>query len=105
MLVPLIMAIWFGYTAHQAGKSWLGWAVGGALLAFLISTVTVNLAAVLFGPFTIDSYIPFRIVSALVAIAITVLVGRALMSRVKAGGGGPAEPTGSSGGESGPGTP
>ena len=83
MIVPLIMAIWFGITARQAGRSWLAWSIGGAAFAFIISTIVVNLGAAMFGPFTVDGYIPFRIVSAIIAIAVTVLVGRQLMAGLK----------------------
>ena len=82
MLVPLIMAIWFGYTARRAGRNWFAWAIGGAVLAFIVATIVPNVGAAMFGPFTLDNYIPFRIISSIVAVVITIIVGSQLVARI-----------------------
>ncbi len=83
MIVPIIMAIWFGVTAYKAGRNWFAWGLGGAVLAFIVGTIVVNLGALMFGSFSLDGYIAFRIISAVVAIAITILIGRKLMATLK----------------------
>jgi cytochrome c biogenesis protein CcdA len=83
MLVPLIMAIWFGVTAHKAGRKWYLWAPGGAVLAFVVVTVVTNLGAVMFGPFSIDVYVWFRIIAMVISIAITIWLGHLIMRNLR----------------------
>jgi hypothetical protein len=83
MLVPIIMAIWFGYTAHRNGRSRLGWALGGAALSVAISSVVFNTGAALFGPFRSDDLMAFFAGGLIIAIAITASIGHVIMSNLR----------------------
>ncbi|MFT5051459.1 MAG: hypothetical protein ACI8QZ_002877 [Chlamydiales bacterium] len=81
MIIPIVFAIWFGLAAKKAGKSVFLSGIGGALLAFVINTVIVNVGAIAFGPFTMDTYVPFRIISSIIALFLSVVAGRAMLGR------------------------
>lgn len=80
MIVPIIMAIWFGVHAHRAGRNWFGWALAGAALSFIVNTIVRNVGIAMFGPFDLDSVVPFLIISTIVAIAVIVALGFLIMS-------------------------
>ena len=84
MIVPLIMALWFGYTAHRAGRSRLGWGLGGAVLAVAVSSVVFNAGAALFGPFQSGDLMAFFAGGLIVAVTITAGIGHVLMGNLKA---------------------
>ena len=78
MIVPIIFAIWFGYRASKTGRSVIGWALGGAVLAFVVNTMIANVAILMVaGSFTgkIDfaTYIGIRVVSIILSILAMIL--------------------------------
>lgn len=80
MIVPLIMGIWLGVRAHKAGKNWIGWALVGAVLSFIVSTIVRIVGNAMFGPIPLDSVAPFLIISSIFAIVVTVVTGRLITS-------------------------
>lgn len=84
MIFPLVLAIWFGYRARQAERNVLGWALGGALLTFLIATIITNLVAFVIAgslPARVESgtFFTIRILGAVLSSVVTVLLGRAIL--------------------------
>ena len=75
MIVPQLMAVWFGVSANRAGRSGLLSALGGAAQAFAVGTIVVNLAAYAVDTIAIDGYLTFRFVTFLLSLVITVLLG------------------------------
>jgi hypothetical protein len=61
-------AFWFGRVAYRAGRNWGLWAVGGALLGLVVSTMTEGLAQATFIPLSDDAVVAFHV--RLVALAL-----------------------------------
>ncbi|MBN1907051.1 MAG: ABC transporter ATP-binding protein [Deltaproteobacteria bacterium] len=76
------MAIWFGTSAKKTGKSMIVWAVAGAILTFIVSTIYVNLGLFLvFGSFTgqVEFNIFFTQYSAVRIIAVIASTGTMIL--------------------------
>jgi hypothetical protein len=98
MIIPVIMAIWFGITAHKARRNWFGWALLGTLLSFIINTIILNINTIIlnvegsmFGSFSsldrynyfLDSYDYFRIVCLFLEIAANSVLGTVITSGLR----------------------
>lgn len=67
-------ALWFGFMARRAGRNWLPWVLGGALLALVVTTLVFGVAEAMFLPVSHEAYVRFRIKSiAADTLAIVVL--------------------------------
>ncbi|HZR21726.1 MAG TPA: hypothetical protein VFE51_30870 [Verrucomicrobiae bacterium] len=42
-LFAILTAIWFGWMANRAGRTWVLWAVGGAAFGLVASTLVIGL--------------------------------------------------------------
>ena len=92
MIVPILMAIWFGVRASRAGKNVIGWALAGAVLSFVVATVFANAGFLLVGGSLTprmepETYIAVRIVSAILSIVAMIVIGQlALKPRIDVSG-------------------
>lgn len=95
MLVPLIMAIWFGVRAHMAGRNWFLWSLGGVILSLAVGFGVGILAKVMVGPlFVISALIPYEVIVIGAAPTIIVLIGHQVLKALNDVP--PAEPVASS---------
>lgn len=81
MLVPIIIALWFGYLANRCGKGVLEWALAGAFLTFILNTALLNVAVLLVPDSIIEStdfsaYFIVRIIPAILTIIVMLIVGK-----------------------------
>jgi hypothetical protein len=83
MILPLIMAIWFGLVARKAGRRWYVWALIGAAITFVVANAVSYMGNVLFGPFSLDSVVTFTIISAVVSIGMVLAVGAVIVATLK----------------------
>jgi hypothetical protein len=86
MLIPLIIAIWFGVRANQCGKSVIGWAFGGAVLSLVAATVFTNAVVLLFtgsltGRVELNTYMAIRVIGAILTIGAMVFVARKFLPK------------------------
>ena len=51
-LLALLTALWFGLMAWQAGRSWILWAVSGAVFGLVTATLILGLARAMTIPFS-----------------------------------------------------
>ena len=72
-LFALATAVWFGWMAHFAGRNWLSWALGGALLGLVATTLVLGVSGAQFIPMSHDAAEMHRIKS-LAACAFVVLL-------------------------------
>jgi hypothetical protein len=77
MIFPIIIAIWFGYLAMKFGRNIILWALGGAILTFVVNTILANFGILLVtgslaGPIEYDTNIMIRIITAILTIVIVV---------------------------------
>jgi hypothetical protein len=84
MIVPIIMAIWFGFRASKTGRNAIGWAIGGAALSFAMATLFANLGVLLVSGslrprMELQTYMAVRIVTAVLAIVATIILGQVLL--------------------------
>ena len=75
MIVPIIMAIWFGIAANKARRNVIGWALGGALLTFIVATILANIGILLVtgelgGRIEFDTYMAIRIITGIATIIV-----------------------------------
>ncbi len=68
-------AIWFGLLAHRAKHNRAVWAVAGALLGLVITTIVLGLGDAVFIPFTREEYFRFRAKEVGVALGLILLLG------------------------------
>jgi hypothetical protein len=73
--VAAATAIWFGVMAYKAGKNATLWAIGGGMLALIITTVVMGLGQAAFVPFTSEQQSMFRIKIGALAIFIVFCLG------------------------------
>jgi hypothetical protein len=73
--VAAATAIWFGVMAYKAGKNASLWAIGGGMLALIITTLVMGLGQAAFIPFTSEQESMFRIKIAALAIFIVFCLG------------------------------
>jgi len=88
MIVPILMAIWFGYRAKRAGKNVMGWTVAGVALSFVVATAFAHAGFLLVGGSLLprmepETYIAVRIVTAILSIVAMIVIGQlALKPRI-----------------------
>jgi hypothetical protein len=73
--VAAATAVWFGVMACKAGKNSVLWAIGGALLGLVVTTVILGLAQATFIPFSTEEIAPFRLKMAGLAVLVIVCAG------------------------------
>jgi hypothetical protein len=72
LFVPLIVAIWFGYSAFRSGKKTLDWALGGFVQGFVVALLIGALSWFMLG---VRSKMIF-VVILILCIQISILIGR-----------------------------
>jgi uncharacterized membrane protein YdfJ with MMPL/SSD domain len=70
-----LTAAWFGWVARRAGRAWVLWAAGGALLALAITTVSIGLGEASSIPFSNQEARAFRLKEVGIAICLVVVIG------------------------------
>lgn len=78
MLLPLLMALWFGYVAARAGRSRWIWALVGLGTSFGLSYVAGTFVAATYGRVTIDEVAMVRIVQLAASIGACGVAGALL---------------------------
>jgi hypothetical protein len=73
--VAAATAAWFGVMAYKAGKNGVLWAIGGGMLALIVTTLVMGLGQAAFIPFTSGEQAMFRIKIGALAIFIVVCLG------------------------------
>jgi cytochrome b subunit of formate dehydrogenase len=73
--VTAATAAWFGIMAYKAGKNCVVWAIGGGVLALVVTTIVMGLAQATFIPYYTDEIATFRLVAAGVAIVLVLCLG------------------------------
>ncbi len=73
--MAFLTALWFGVMALKAQKNAVLWAVGGAVLGLIVTTIILGLSQAVFIPMTDDQVTPFRVKMTLVAVIVVVGVG------------------------------
>jgi hypothetical protein len=68
-------AAWFGLMAYKAGKNCVVWAIGGGVLALVVTTIVVGLGQATFLPFDSEQVGPFRMKVAALAILLVLGLG------------------------------
>lgn len=73
--VAVATAVWFGVMAYKARKNAVLWAIGGGLLALVVTTVVMGLGQAAFIPFTSAQETMFRLKIAAFAVFIVFCLG------------------------------
>ena len=68
-------AAWFGLMAHKAGKNSVVWAIGGAVLAMVVTTIVLGLAQATFIPYDTEEITTFRLKMAALALVVVFCLG------------------------------
>lgn len=68
-------AAWFGFMAYKAGKNCVVWAIGGGVLALVVTTIIMGLAQATFLPFDTEEIAAFRLKAAGVAVLLVLGLG------------------------------
>src|ERR1035437_2363990 len=68
-------AAWFGLMAHKAGKNGVVWAIGGGVLALVVTTVVVGLGQATFMPYDTEEIATFRLKMAVLALVLVFCLG------------------------------
>ena len=68
-------AAWFGLMAHKAGKNSVVWAIGGGVLALVVTTVVVGLGQATFMPYDTEEIATFRLKMAVLALVLVFCLG------------------------------
>ena len=78
-MIPLPVAVataaWFGVMAYRAGKNCVVWAIGGAVLALVVTTLVMGLAQATFIPHYTEEIAWFRLKVAGVAVLLVFCLG------------------------------
>jgi hypothetical protein len=74
-LFSLATAVWFGVMAYRARRSWLLWALGGALFALVTTTMIEGVGKAAFIPLSDEAVVMFRIKLAAVSAFNVVFLG------------------------------
>ncbi len=72
-MFALATAVWFGWMAHRAGRTWISWALGGAFFALAATTLVLGVSGAMFIPMSHEAAEMHRVKSA-GACALVVLV-------------------------------
>ena len=73
--VAAAAAIWFGVMAYKAGKNSVLWAIGGGLMALVLTTLVLGLGQAAFIPYTSEDQALFRMKLAGLTLLIVICVG------------------------------
>jgi len=73
--VAVATAIWFGVMAYKAGKNAVLWAIGGGVLALVVTTVVMGLGQAVSIPFTSGEEAMFRVKITALAVFIVFCLG------------------------------
>lgn len=73
--VAAATAIWFGVMAYKSAKNLVLWAIGGALMGLVLTTILLGLGQATFIPYYTAEVPVFRLKLALVAILLVVCMG------------------------------
>ena len=76
--VAAATAAWFGVMAYKAGKNCVVWAIGGGVLALVVTTIVMGLAQATFIPYYTEEIAAFRLKVAGLAVAAGVVPGLAV---------------------------
>jgi hypothetical protein len=68
-------AAWFGLMAYKAGKNCVVWAIGGGVLAMVVTTIVVGLAQATFIPYYTGEIASFRLKLAGLAVVLVFCLG------------------------------
>lgn len=80
MIVPLIIAIWFGISAKKSGKNIMLWSTIGFLLSLIFSTTLANswiflITGSLTGEVDSNTYFAVKIMSGIFSLVLMLLIG------------------------------
>ena len=87
MIATILIAIWFGISAHKAKNSIIGWVLIGALLSLAVSFLVSLLASKLMvtsglaGTIRYDDYLTLRLVTAVISVVAMLIIGVAILPR------------------------
>jgi hypothetical protein len=73
--VAAAAAVWFGVMAYKAQKNCVLWAIGGGLMALVLTTLVLGLGQAAFIPYTSEEQALFRMKLAGLALLIVLCVG------------------------------
>jgi hypothetical protein len=73
--VTAATAAWFGFMAYKAGKNCVVWAIGGGVLALVVTTLVMGLGQATFIPYDSEQVPTFRLEAAVVAILLVFCLG------------------------------
>src|ERR1017187_9849301 len=73
--VAAATAAWFGLMAYRAGKNCVVWAIGGGVLALVVTTIVMGLTQATFIPYYTGEIGPFRLKMAGVAVLLVLCLG------------------------------
>src|ERR1039458_2021712 len=68
-------ATWFGLMAYRARKNCVVWAIGGGVLALVVTTIVMGLAQATFIPYYTGEIAPLRLKVAGVAVLLVFCMG------------------------------
>jgi hypothetical protein len=68
-------AAWFGLMAYKAGKNCVVWAMGGGLMALVVTTLVVGLAQATFVPYYTSEIATLRLKMVVVAVVLVLCLG------------------------------
>ena len=68
-------AAWFGLMAYKAGKNCVVWAIGGGVLALIVTTIVVGLAQATFMPYYTGEIATLRLKVAGLAVVLVLCLG------------------------------
>jgi cytochrome b subunit of formate dehydrogenase len=68
-------ATWFGLMAYRAGKNCVVWAIGGGVLALVVTTIIVGLGQATFMPYYTAEIAAFRLKVAGLALVLVFCLG------------------------------
>jgi hypothetical protein len=74
-LFALGTAVWFGLMALRAGRSWFGWAVGGAFFALVVSTIVLGISNAMGLPISHGAIEAHQVKSVVVTLVAVLVLG------------------------------
>ncbi len=73
--IAIVTGLWFGMMAFKAKKNAVLWAIGGAVLGLIVTTLVLGLAQAMFIPMVDSQVFPFRIKITLLAAFLVFVAG------------------------------
>lgn len=77
-----VAALWLGLAAWKAGRSWVGWAVGGALTVLILGTIVFGLIHASAIPVSEHGRVILRVKTAVIFAALLIAVGGLITRRL-----------------------